>query len=127
MKKKPDNIIFDYKNNEYDAFKKPYPTSFSSKIFKPEKINSFKSDTQHYFHSKFFEIKEKYEALMEEVEWSFLIQNAKYSFNPIVGKKYYLYKGEKNNFLSLIKPNEWKEEFLGSFKLTTKNIWVKTK
>lgn len=127
MKKKPDNIIFNYKEKEYDAFKKEYPTSFNSKNFKPEKIKNFNSDTQHYFKTKFNEIKISYESLMNEVEWSLLIGEAKYNFNPIVGRTYYLYQGEKNNFLSLVKPKEWKKKFLGKFKLTTNSSWQKIK
>ena len=47
---------------------------------------------------------------MNKLKWNEIIFNAKYSFNPIMGKKYYLYKGKENNFLSIIKPNEWKKK-----------------
>ena len=123
--KKPDNIVYDVKNDVYDAFKKPYATSFTSKSFNKEKIKIFKSDTQNYFTTKFLEIKESYENLLEEIEWSTLIENAQYNFNPDIGKTYYLYKGEKNNFLSIIHPKEWEREYLGSYKLTSKNTWNK--
>ena len=125
--KKPDNIVFNYQSNEYDAYKKPYATNFNSKKFKAVELKSFKSDVKHYFESRFIEIKGQYENLLKEFEWSQLIEKAKYNFNPIVGKKYYLYKGEKQNFLSLIKPIEWKKKCLGEFKLTTNNTWTKIK
>ena len=125
MKKKPDNIVYNYKNEEYDAFKKLYPTSFNSKNFAPEKINKFKSETQHYFKTKLLEIKNNYESLLEEIEWNEAINKAKYNFNPIVGKRYYLYKGEKSNFLSIIKPKEWNKELLGTYKLNSNNTWSK--
>lgn len=123
--KKPDNIVYDVKNDVYDAFKKPYATSFTSKSFNKQKIKIFKSEAQNYFTTKFLEIKESYENLLEEIEWSTLIENAKYNFNPDIGKTYYLYKGEENNFLSIIHPKEWDTEHLGSYKLTSKNTWNK--
>ena len=36
--KKPDNVIFNEKTQEYDAYKKEYPVSFSSKTFEIDKI-----------------------------------------------------------------------------------------
>ena len=36
MKKKADNIVYNYSSKEYDAFSKEYPTSFTSKTFRPE-------------------------------------------------------------------------------------------
>ena len=75
MKKKADNIVYNYSSKEYDAFRKEYPTSFNSKTFKPEKIKDLESDAQHYFTTRFFEIKEKYESLLKEIEWSNLIYN----------------------------------------------------
>jgi hypothetical protein len=127
MENKPDNIVYDYEKKEYDAFKKPYPTSFNSKTFIPNKIRNLKLDTQHYFRTKLFEIKEQYESLLEEIESSELIHNSRYNFNPIVGKTYYLYKGTKNNFLSIIKPKEWNAESLGAYKLNSNNTWAKIK
>ena len=125
MKKKADNVVYNYSSKEYDAFRKEYPTSFNSKTFRPEKIKDLKSDAQHYFTTKLFEIKKNYEFLLEEIEWSNLINNSKYNFTPIVGKTYYLYKGNKTNFISIIKPNEWKIECIGSYKLTSNNTWTK--
>ena len=123
--KKPDNVVYDHKNEVYDAFRKPYATSFSSKSFNEEKLKNFKSDTQKYFKTKFIEIKETYDSLLQEIEWSTIIENANCNFNPDVGKTYYLYKGEQNNFLSIIKPKEWEAEHLGSYKLTSKRTWKK--
>ena len=126
MKKKADNVVYNYSSKEYDAFRKEYPTSFNSKTFRPEKIKDLKSDAQHYFTTRFFEIKEKYESLLKEIEWSNLIYKSKYNFTPIIGETYHLYKGNKNNFLSIIKPHEWEIECMGSYKLTSNNTWTKT-
>ena len=51
--KKPDNIVFDYKEEKYDAFKKDYPTSFNSKNFELEEIRDIKLEAQPYFKSRF--------------------------------------------------------------------------
>lgn len=125
MKKKPDNIIYNYQDREYDAFKRSYPTSFNSKNFSINKIKKFRSETQHYFKSKLTEIKKSYESLVEEVQWTETIHNSKYNFTPIVGKIYYLYKGKECNFLSIINPKEWEAESLGAYKLNSNNTWAK--
>ena len=54
--KKPDNIVFDAKNESYDAFKK-VSTSFSSKNFNVEEIRDIKIEAQPYFKQRFNEIK----------------------------------------------------------------------
>lgn len=57
MKKKDDNIVYDYSSQEYDAFRKEYPTSFTSKTFRPEKIKDLESDAKHHFTTRFFRLK----------------------------------------------------------------------
>ena len=123
--KKPDNIVFDAKEQIYDAFKKNYPTSFNSKNFILEKIQDIKSESQPYFKQRFNEIKNQYQELIDRLEWTNAINNSKYNFNPIVGEKYYLYKNEKRNFLSLIKPSEWNMNYLGTFVLCSNYTWEK--
>ena len=55
--KKPDNVIFNEKTQEYDAYKKEYPVSFSSKTFEVDKITNLKLEAQPYFKNRFLEIK----------------------------------------------------------------------
>tara|TARA_B000000565_G_C23559490_1_gene290844 strand:+ start:341 stop:532 length:192 start_codon:yes stop_codon:yes gene_type:complete len=62
---------------------------------------------------------------MNKLKWNEIIFNAKYSFNPIMGKKYYLYKGKENNFLSIIEPNEWEKNHIGTFRLDSNKTWEK--
>ena len=57
--KKPDNVVFNYEENQYDAFKREYPTSFNSKNFNLEKIENIKLESKPYFKEKFLEIKKK--------------------------------------------------------------------
>ena len=63
-KKLPDNIVFNYENNEYDTNLKEFPTNVGSQNFKPLKVDSTSSyNASNYFNSKFKELKERYEEL----------------------------------------------------------------
>jgi hypothetical protein len=54
-----------------------------------------------------------------------MIYNAKFSFEPVVGEIYHLYRGADGvNFLSLIAPHEWNKEHLGTFQLNSNRKWV---
>ena len=123
--KKPDNIVFNYKKGEYDAYKKEYPTSFSSKNFSPDKLKNIKLEAQPYFQKKFFELKEQYDRLSNELKWNEIIFNSAYKFKPIIGKTYYLYSGKSEKFLSLINPQEWNHKCIGKFRLKSNGIWEK--
>ena len=125
--KKPDNIVFNEENNEYHGYKLSYPTSFTSKNFEIDKLVNLKKEAQPYFQSKFSEIKKEYDLLITKLKWNEIIVNAKFNFNPIVGQKYYLYENKKNNFLSIISPNEWNMKYLGTFVLLSNFTWQKTK
>ena len=135
MKKKyPDNIVYNYKSKKFDANIKPYPTTVGGQKFEPIKVD--KSDSRkadNYFESKLNELKDTYEKLVEEYNWTKLVYEAEYSFQPIVGHIYHLYeKKDKNLWLSLISPQEWgsvKQEkaYVASFKLDTIGKWQKCK
>ena len=47
--KKPDNIVFDSSTNEYDSYKKEYPTSFNSKNFSAEKLTKIELGSKPYY------------------------------------------------------------------------------
>ena len=74
---------------------------------------------------KFNELKIQYENLMKEYEWNELVYTARFSFEPVIGEIYHLYRGDDGiNFLSLIAPSEWNKEHLGTFKLNSDKKWV---
>lgn len=123
--KKPDNVVFNTKKQEYDAYKRQHPTSFNSKKFTPEIIKNLKNESKPYFQAKFNEIINQYEILIEELKWNELIFNSSYNFNPIIGKEYYLYEKKKKIFLSIITPEEWNLKCIGKFKLQSNNTWKK--
>ena len=123
--KKPDNVVFNSLTDEYDSYKKEYPTSFNSKNFSAEKLSKIELESQPYFQKKLLELKAKYDQLTSELEWNELIYKSKYNFKPIIGETYYLYKRDKTNFLSIIKPEEWDYKCIGKFKLRSNSIWEK--
>ena len=109
----------------------PYGSNVGAPSIKPTDISSWKDEkvvtTNHYFSSRFDEIKKDYLKLMEEYEWNTLVYNAEFRFKPVMGKVYFLYqKDDGKLFLSLIEPNEWDKIFIGAFKLISDNRWEKT-
>ena len=117
MKKKP-NIL-------------PYASNIGAPSIKPTDISSWKDKkvitTNHYFNSRYDEIKKDYLKLMEEYEWNTLVYNSEFKFKPVMGKVYFLYqKDDGKLFLSLIEPDEWDKIFIGAFKLISDNRWEKT-
>ena len=129
-KKLPDNIVFNYETKKFDASQRSYPTSVGSVNFEPLVVDKSSSATaNHYFNSKLNELKEEYKKLVEEYNWTKLVYEAEYSFQPVVGHIYHLYeKKDKNLWLSLISPQEWgsvrqENAYVASFKLDTIGKW----
>ena len=77
--------------------------------------------------SKYEELKQAYEDLVDAYNWNNLIyNNVEYSFLPVINQTYYLYERENGKlFLSLIDPDSWNKKFIGGFKLDSTNKWVK--
>ena len=106
----------------------PYGSNVGAPSIKPTDISSWKDEkvitTNHYFSSRYDEIKKDYLKLMEEYEWNTLVYNSEFRFKPVMGKVYFLYqKDDGKLFLSLIEPNEWDKIFIGAFKLISDNRW----
>jgi hypothetical protein len=126
--KKPDNIVYS-EDKGYNASFLPYSTSVGAPIIRVDDIVSWKSrgitNVNKEFENKFKELKNQYESLMQEFEWNELVYNAKFAFEPVIGEIYHLYAGEDGvNFLSLISPQEWNKEHLGTFKLNSDKKWI---
>jgi len=124
-KKLPDNIVFNYDTEKFDANTKAYPTTVGSQKFEPvcvDKSDSIKAD--HYFESKLQEIKKEYETLIDEYKWTRMIYNSTYNFQPILGEPYHLYENKRKElFLSLIEPGAWNQKYIGTFKLLNNGKW----
>lgn len=130
MSKKPDNIVFNEDTNTYDAYLKPYATNLSSPVIKItdtiswKKQNIYKANNQ--FKAEYEELKKEYQTLMNKYQYNELVYNARFSFEPIVGKTYHLYRKIGDDlFLSILAPNECNFNFVGSFILNSDKIWQK--
>ncbi|RZS99847.1 DUF2452 domain-containing protein [Aquimarina brevivitae] len=129
-KKKPDAVVFDEEQGKYDAALKPYTTNVGAPAIEIGDTIAWKNNNIHKVNkqvkAQFDEIKAQYEALMTKYEYNNLIYNARFSFEPVVGNVYYLYKDENDDpFLSIIAPEECSFNHLGSFRLTADKMWDK--
>lgn len=128
-KKYPDNIVFNEETDKFDANLKHYPTTVGAQkfeILQVDKSDAIKADK--YFNKRLEELKEEYNKLVGEYEATRLIYNTKYSFQPTLGETYYIYKNNNDeNFLSIIKPNEWNKPCYGSYRLNTNGTWEEMK
>jgi len=127
-KERPDNIVFSDEKG-YHASILPYSTNVGAPAIKIDDLVSWKSrgitNVNKEFENKFNELKMQYEFLLQEYEWNELVYGAKFSFEPVIGEIYHLYRGEDGiNFLSLIGPNEWSKEHIGTFKLNSDKKWI---
>ncbi|SNQ44764.1 DUF2452 domain-containing protein [Cellulophaga lytica] len=128
--KKPDNVVFNVENQKYDAALKPYATSVGAPVITTTDNIAWKNRSinkvNHKLEARYLELKAEYDAMLEQYEYNKLIFDAKFTFKPIVGQTYHLYKRENNeSFLSIIKPNECNFNFIGSFYLNAELIWEK--
>ena len=121
--KKPDSYV-------ENAALLPYGSNIGAPAIKVSNIEHWKEprvlSINQQFENKFEEIKNEYEKLIEEYKWNELVYKSKFSFEPVIGKIYYLYYGLNDKvFLSLIGPNEWNKKHIGSFKYNYDNKWIK--
>ncbi|WP_396159254.1 DUF2452 domain-containing protein [Flavobacterium sp.] len=126
--KKPDNIVYS-EDKGYNASMLPYSTSVGAPVIRIDDLVSWKSrgisNVNKQFENKFNELKLQYENLMKEYEWNELVYNSKFSFEPVIGEIYHMYRANDGmNFLSLIGPNEWNKEHIGTFKLNSDKKWI---
>jgi hypothetical protein len=130
MTKKPDIIVWSEEKGYYSK-ELIYGSNLSAPVIKLEDVKGWRIrevvNVNHQFLTKYEELKKEAEKLFDEYNWNELIyHHTEYNFIPVIGQTYHLYKRKNGNFfLSLIDPNQWKKEFIGSFILTSSNKWVK--
>ena len=121
--KKPDNV-----SDSPNIL--PYGSNVGAPAIRIENIQGWKNTrvekVNKHFEDRFVELKKEYDKLVEEYKWNDLVYNAKFTFEPVIGNVYHLYYSENRNvFLSLVEPHEWKKEYIGSFKYNHDNKWIK--
>lgn len=127
--KKPDNVVYNEEDG-YNAHLLPYATNVGAPSIHTENIDLWKqrgvNKVNKQLQTKFNELKEEYQKLVEEYKWNELVYTTKFSFEPVIGEIYHLYVGKDGEvFLSLISPHEWNKKHIGSFKLGSDQKWVK--
>ena len=121
--KKPDNVAD-------NPGLLPYGSNIGAPAIKVDDVDSWKLSKVHklnkQFEKRFLELKTEYENLLEEHLWNDIVYKSRFNFEPVVGEIYHLYYGKNSEtFLSLIGPNEWKYNHIGSFVLDSDNKWKK--
>jgi len=130
--KKPDNVVFNTETQKYDASIKPYATSVGAPVIKTTDSIAWKNRSinkvNHKMETKYKELKAQYSKMIEEFEYNKLIFSAKFTFEPVIGEVYHLYKRDNGeNFLSIIAPNQCNFNNIGSFYLNADQTWEKVK
>ncbi|MGJ8658427.1 DUF2452 domain-containing protein [Cellulophaga fucicola] len=128
--KKPDSVVFNTETQKYDAALKPYATSVGAPVITTTDNIAWKNRSinkvNHKLEARYSELKAEYDSMIQQFEYNKLIFEAKFTFEPIIGQTYHLYKRENNEtFLSIIKPDECNFNFMGSFYLNVEQIWEK--
>ena len=129
-KKKPDGIVFNEEEQRYDAALRSYSTNLGAPAITINDTAAWKNTNVHKVNkqvkAKYDELKAEFDALIEQFEYNNLIYRAKFSFEPIVGEIYHLYRDKKQQpFLSIISPTECSFDHIGTFRLNAEKMWEK--
>lgn len=127
---KPDNIVYNSETNSYDASLKPYGTNVGAPVIELSDTVAWKNRSitkvNQKVAAKYNQLRVEYEKLLAEFDYNKMVFEAKFSFEPVIGEVYHLYKKENGeNFLSLIAPEQCKFDFIASFYLNADQTWDK--
>ena len=128
--KKPDQVVFNEDTQQYDAALKPYATSVGAPAIQVTDNSSWKTrninKANKQIKARYLELKAEYDKMMAELEYNTLVYNARYTFEPLIGETYHLYRDKKQEpFLSIIAPSDCNFDHIGSFLLNSELIWKK--
>lgn len=130
MKKKPDQVVYDEIKDRYDAALTPYATNLGAPAIVTDDVTTWKNNNitkvNHQFKTEYDRLKMQYDAMVERFEYNNLSYAAKFSFEPIVGQVYHVYRSDQGNpFLSHIAPEECNWDYVGTFLLNSDKVWEK--
>lgn len=128
-KKIPDLVVFDEERGYY-ARELTYGSNVGAPLIKLEDVKGWKQNQANtvnkHFEKRYDELKQEFKKLVEEANWNELVYKSQYNFKPIIGEIYHLYiREDGSTFLSLIDPNSWNKNYIGSFELDSKEKWTK--
>ena len=109
--------------------KLPYGSNVGAPAIRPGDATGWKltraTKTNHYFETKYEDLKKEFEDLVKSYETNILVYGSKFNFEPVIGYTYHLYENSKEElFLSLIGPDEWDMKYIGSYVMDSDNKWV---
>ena len=126
-KKKPDSVVWDENHETYFAKLLPYSSSLSGPIIEIPNIDAFKKKgvdkVSKQFQAELSDLQEKIKSFVSIAADTQQVYSAHFKFEPVVGEVYFLYQGKKKTFLSLVEPNQWNKEHLGTFRLNSEYKW----
>lgn len=107
-----------------------YPTSLSSPKIEPVDLTPFKrygvQKANSYFSGKWDDLVEEAEILKETIELNERIYSCRYAYEPKIGETYHIYKRKNGEeFMSLIGPFEWNQDYVMSVRLNSDSVWKK--
>jgi hypothetical protein len=127
MKKKPDRVAD-------SPMTTPYGTDLSAPAFTVPDVAGFKkeqaAEASHRFHQRYEELEQAMQELMTQAQYNDRLLNAAMAFKPNIGRIYYLYNKDDNDFISMVSPEEFGESymktktFIGAFKILADNAWI---
>ena len=126
--KKPDGVAWDEENEVYIAKLLPYATTNSSPVISIPNVDAFKQKwvekVSKQFKAELEDLQNKIKQFVSLAADTQKVYSAKFKFEPVVGESYHLYAGKDGeNFLSLISPDSWNKEYLGTFRLNGEYKW----
>ena len=100
---KPDLVVWDKEKGYYQKGLS-YGSNVSAPAINLENVGGWKQSNAELanknFKTKFDELKEEYDKLVQEVQLNELVYSAKYNFTPVMGQVYHLYiKSDDTLFL----------------------------
>jgi hypothetical protein len=128
-KRIPDLVVYNEEKGYY-ARELTYGSNAGAPAINIEDVQGWKQNQANkankQFKKRYDELKEEFKKLVDEVNWNELVYSAGYTFKPILGTIYHLYmRKDETMFLSLIDPNTWNQDYVGSFELDSREKWIK--
>ncbi|WP_340156193.1 DUF2452 domain-containing protein [uncultured Winogradskyella sp.] len=123
-------MVFNEETQRYDAALKPYTTNVGAPAIQVTDNSTWKTrninKANKQIKAKYLELKAEYDKMMQELEYNTLVYNSRYTFEPLIGETYHLYRDKKSEpFLSIIDPASCNFDYIGSFMLNSELIWKK--
>lgn len=126
-KKKPDQVVWNDEQEDYIARLLPYASQASGPVIKIPNVDAFKQKgvekVSKQLQTELEELQDKIKKFVKSASDTQRVYTAKFKFEPLVGETYFLYKGDKEDYLSLIPPEQWKKKFIGAFRLSSEYKW----